>query len=915
MSVKVPYRLCRSSETRPTTALLLPGHDAAALLRVCERLRLDPLPTMFAVKDGFLLRLSAPPRESVAGLVRLGELAPNLLLPVDAALVPMYLPDEAAAMCRERGLVFLPHGRVLEFRPNDPIPLNRLLAPGVVERRAWQAPTEPPPLAERVFEIVLALPEPPPSEILDAGGEGIGVEDPRPADSSLPKKMLGKSAMGMGKGLSLLGGFLHMKALSKLGGKLMAGGMSLMPRLSESLLGKQEAGLRELLKAFRAGKIDDALRRALPLNDDMARGAGQHGGTSLPYNDANYSLNNILSQGQGAGGGGAWITGAELYNELRDEYRKQAEAATRRGDYRRAAFIYGKLLADYRMAAAALAQGGLHHDAAILYLKQLDDPLAAAREFEAAGDIDRALDLYRQRGDHIRAGDLLRRAGEDDLALVEYLRAADELVRTQGMCQAGELLLTKAERPDLAREYFEAGWRRRPEGSPVPCATRLAQMHAEDGDGAALLALSDEADGYFAPLGNDSLAAGFYNHLAQLAERPTLAASREDLHDRALIGLSQKMRQAATTTTAPAALVPSFFGAGTVWDTPLVSDAQFAIKQFRPSIARPLPIAATTICVNAEIPVVRSVAYASTSGEVFLGFASGEVACCNLTSGEVSYVTWQPGEVFSLAVSPEGNRVVLLSAHADSTVIASYLREGDYRLAELRPLEHAEGAEGYWLCPTLHENQHAFTILWDAVRQRFEMLFGIRLLNAGFFGDNGGILHGDNAFLTALIPPYDTETLLAFNGRGMRGIMVVDASQIRIPCPFPARTQRGSLAHPQVSLLGRGPNRVELAGIGEGGTLTWLDVEFFPAEKNASAVSSHSTKGPFAAVACVRAGLVAAVGADAVVWFRASESGIREQTRQAIAIPNAVACYPLQRSGELAIVGADGTITRLRQPL
>ena len=56
-----------------------------------------------------------------------------------------------------------------------------------------------------------------------------------------------------------------------------------------------------------------------------------------------------------------------MQRELAAEYRKAAEQAIRRGDYRRAAFIYGKLLRDYRTAANVLMQGGLHHDAAVLF--------------------------------------------------------------------------------------------------------------------------------------------------------------------------------------------------------------------------------------------------------------------------------------------------------------------------------------------------------------------------------------------------------------------------------------------------------------------------------------------------------------------------------------------------------------------
>ncbi len=76
------------------------------------------------------------------------------------------------------------------------------------------------------------------------------------------------------------------------------------------------------------------------------------------------------------------------------------------------------------MAAQALQRGGLHHDAAILYLKKVNDRAAAAQAFEAAGQVDRAIEIYRQLGSHEAAGDLLRRIGDEDGAVAEYRRAA-----------------------------------------------------------------------------------------------------------------------------------------------------------------------------------------------------------------------------------------------------------------------------------------------------------------------------------------------------------------------------------------------------------------------------------------------------------------------------------------------------------
>ena len=163
--MKVPFRLRRTSERRPVHALFLPGRDAAPLLDLCVRLRLDPVPPVFRVQDGYVLRLAAPtttpapagwhalrlcegrgslPLTAAApGVLRLTEVAPGLLTPAEAELIPGLLADEAAALGRRRGLVFLPHGRVLEFDPKRPLPLHELVDVPPLERRAWRPLPEP----------------------------------------------------------------------------------------------------------------------------------------------------------------------------------------------------------------------------------------------------------------------------------------------------------------------------------------------------------------------------------------------------------------------------------------------------------------------------------------------------------------------------------------------------------------------------------------------------------------------------------------------------------------------------------------------------------------------------------------------------------------------------------------------------
>src|SRR5262249_6080154 len=147
-AVKTPFRLWRRPVPEPATALLLPNHDAAALAGLCVRLGLDPLPPVFFVADGFLLKLPRPRTEPLGGVLRLRALAEYLFLPVDADLAPALLPDEAADLVKRRGLVFLPGGRVLAFDPGRPLPLAKVIT-GVPRRGAWQALPEPAPLAER----------------------------------------------------------------------------------------------------------------------------------------------------------------------------------------------------------------------------------------------------------------------------------------------------------------------------------------------------------------------------------------------------------------------------------------------------------------------------------------------------------------------------------------------------------------------------------------------------------------------------------------------------------------------------------------------------------------------------------------------------------------------------------------------
>src|SRR5205823_10050001 len=119
-------------------------------------------------------------------------------------------------------------------------------------------------------------------EMLAGEGPPIGTDDARPPQTGVGRRAVGKMSVGLGKGLGALGKAIGSKSLGKLGDKLKAKGTEIAPRITEQVLGQQEAALQHLLKKFREGKTDDALRHAVPIGNEAGRGSRPYGSAHLP---------------------------------------------------------------------------------------------------------------------------------------------------------------------------------------------------------------------------------------------------------------------------------------------------------------------------------------------------------------------------------------------------------------------------------------------------------------------------------------------------------------------------------------------------------------------------------------------------------------------------------------------------------
>jgi hypothetical protein len=705
-----------------------------------------------------------------------------------------------------------------------------------------------------------------------------------------------------------LGRQLNIEGLARLGARLIAQAIRQAPRISEALLGQQEAALRELLRKFREGDTEQALRHALPLNRENNQGVLPAANAQLPTHNVVYNLRSLLSAGQGPGS--SWLAAGDVYEALTAEYRKAAELATQRGDYRRAAFIYGMLLHEWRLAATVLERGGLHHDAALLYLEKVSDSGAAARAFEAAGEVDRALELYLAREEHLAAGDLLARAGEHDRALAQYILAAEAEAKRGNAQVAGELLMARAGRPDLAEPHFRAGWGQRPWGTAQGCLLHLLDLYARRLGPADLFALVDEADAFFARDGSDAQAAQFYNALGRQVESEHLGPARDRLRDRALGGLAGRLRRCAVAGQHGPAIVSGLLMPSGPWEPALVRDAEVALR----GAVQP------RICSRAQVRRVKThnkrlgaVCFARQTGDLFLGFADGKVVRFDPRHGAECVEQQLRGRVNALSTDDEGRLVVAVGAEL---LVSWFAGEGRLRVAQ----DLKEWAIGWlYLSPVFSTGDRYGLAVWDGQRSRY--LTGPDLVPEA--GSPGPVHLRMQLILSAPLTGRSRFWSLLFDTDSVTAVVMPanrppssDEAEPPSPEPMPLRlpwswTEPGEVSCQPLAWLPLRGRYLEIAGVTKGGGLGWAHLRLFGSDAAVLASQQKGGEPPFLAVALVRPGVVMGVQAGGVFPFFADEGRLQPRPAVRADLGDAVACAYSHATGELLVVTADGDVVRV----
>lgn len=926
--MQVPLRLARREAAATADAFLLPADGFGPLADAGAKLG-DALPDVYPVRGGFLLVPRQTSARPPAGAIRLRRVSGDVFVPADGVLLPALLADELTALTRDRGLVVLPGGEVLVFDPGAPLPVGKWLAPARARRGDWQPfpprPDRPDRLTtiERPASVVavielLSAGQPEGADPLPGAGEGSpdgtrGVpEDARPPAGGSTLGRIGAGvALGFGQFLAWVGRSLAMPGLTKKGADMARRALEQVPRLTEKLLGEQEAALREVLRQLRSGDIERALRHApvaVPGPNAPSRvGADANLGTR----DPRYSLRDLITSG---GGGVGWLGGGDVWAELAREYRRLAQEAAARGDHRRAAYLHGVLLRDLRAAANALMAGGLFRDAALLFRDKLHDDRSAAAAFEQAGDYDEAVRLFEKLGEYERAGDLLRRLGDDARAAAFYVRAADVLGRKAQWVAAGDLLRTKLGDRRLAAGFYRSGWEAGA-GESVACAERLLDEHLVAEEWAEARTLFDEAADRLAPPRSHD-AGRFFNHVLTAGGRHMPAEMHDDVADRVRLLFAAHLRANAGGPD----LVGELFGREPHWPGPVVRDAAFSTRTpVRRPAAAPAPIHEPA--VRLAEGGVTAVAVARDTGDLVVATTRAIVVWQAADGRAVPLFPTGRRTVLALSVSASGGVIYALSSEASPDeeehgyllrCFASPGRPGVFRPMSRVKVGSKDADPGGWHLqpsPSTRGGEYSVTLATSEGRTTYR---GKHLQP-----QRPEWYHEEQTLPTYLLVDNETRTW-EWIDRVMecRSVSVVDYDW---PVPWvPGRPEGCSLAAPRVDWLTPTAQVLEVAGVDEGGALYWSEFDARGRSDPRAKTATEAHPDRFLAACLLGPGSVAAVtGQNEVHWLRVT-GGPKFRSwapPRRLSVPaRCVALVSRPQANEVVAVFDDGSAVRVPKP-
>ncbi len=471
----------------------------------------------------------------------------------------------------------------------------------------------------------------------------------------------------------------------------------------------------------------------------------------------------------------------------------------------------------------------------------------------------------------------------------------------------------------------------------------MAKLYAGSDSPERLLDLVGQADSYLTTA-EASLAGQFFNGIAELADNPNLTGLRDDLRDRALLGIASKMRQWAGESIAPGRIVSVLMGQSSAWPPPIVSDAAFAAKCESQRVTRTKATGMISVAptIRGGNPVVTATCWAPETGEIFLGFASGEIVCYRPSSGEVAPLPVGPflgnvtiyGDAVSGTSLFRGDPITCLATNAKAQLVVALSQKDDSKTARLMSFAQRPNS-GYvlresrsipvsgraWLSSVLtHKGHHVAVSTGEVV----QLLSGAALVPMDHMAFHAA---PSDVYTEFSYPPYVVGLLLPrlmeigalLLGGGFAwplNKLQDDGSRahriLRLGWT-PGIPEGSSLQNPPLSMLQTSDSDLELAGITKEGCLYWSRIRF--AETDKTEVHTDCTQWPhhegYLAMSIIKSGVVVGVKKGRVEWLRSTSEKLAVKSETKIDFPSPVSCYPHYPTNELVLISSEGTVARI----
>jgi hypothetical protein len=315
---------------------------------------------------------------------------------------------------------------------------------------------------------------------------------------------------------------------------------------------------------------------------------------------------------------------------------------------------------------------------------------------------------------------------------------------------------------------------------------------------------------------------------------------------------------------------------------------------------------------------VSAVCQAPHSGDLFVGFESGELFCYHPASGALVAVGDLHSPILSLATNNWGNQVLALHGESSHGIVLSSFALPAATGHLMCSVPILECGAKPWLCLlALTLQGHEFVAVWTGAKTLIlqgtenplpilqvthegldeEPIAGLLLRWPDTREGRLGLLYCTAHWIGCwgLNRSVQNASLLA---RDSRALLL-------------GHSERSTLHGAALAWLLKGRDGLEVAGLSDDGMLlSWAELELHgDGLITLTEAFPRSVSAPFLCAQIIRSGLVVVLTEEKIQWLRKGD-GLVVVREKAHPLPRAVACFPYYHGNELLIVSADGYLER-----